>query len=192
MDFVQLFRKIGHCALAKVGTALVWKLVKYRNLFASLPYIRIVFLFLASYDIVQCTGVLEKKYSRISAGSEDRQIRQKPRSRPFSAPYNGDFLWILLFIYCLKYINQWGKCFLKLQLNTYRMLPFQRSQEKKPFFFCFHCATQNKALDMIKWVSKIFFHWRIYGVNSKRIDNGLDGMTIPTIVAEEFLKKIWK
>ena len=32
----------------------------------------------------------------------------------------------------------------------------------------------------------------MYGVNSKRIDNGSDGMTISTIVAEEFLKKIWK
>ena len=40
-----------------------------------------VSVFLASYVIVQSTGVLENKYRRIPAGSEDRQIRQKPLER---------------------------------------------------------------------------------------------------------------
>ena len=67
--------------LAKVGAALICKLWKYRYLFAYLSYTRIVLLFLASYVIVQSTGVLEKKYRRIPAGSEDREIRQKPLER---------------------------------------------------------------------------------------------------------------
>ena len=38
------------------------------------------------------------------------------------------------------------------------MLPLQQSREKNHFnFFCFGCATQNKALDMMKLVLKIFF-----------------------------------
>ena len=38
------------------------------------------------------------------------------------------------------------------------MLPLQRSREKNHFnFFYFGCATQNKALDMMKLVSKILF-----------------------------------
>ena len=38
------------------------------------------------------------------------------------------------------------------------MLPLQRSREKNHFnFLNFGCATQNKALDMMELVSKIFF-----------------------------------
>ena len=38
------------------------------------------------------------------------------------------------------------------------MLILQRRREKNRFnFFCFGCATQNKALDLMKIVSKIFF-----------------------------------
>ena len=47
--------------------------------------------------------------------------------------------------------KNWKKC---LQ----GMMPFQRSREKNHFkFFCSGYATQNKALDMIKLVSKLFF-----------------------------------
>ena len=41
--------------------------------------------------------------------------------------------------------------------STQGMLLFERSQEKNIFiFFCFGYATQNKALNMIKLVSKNF------------------------------------
>ena len=52
-------------------------------------------------------------------------------------------------------------------------------------FFGFGCATQNKALGMMKLVSIFFFHQRIYGVNFKRIDNGPHAPMISTIAAGE-------
>ena len=38
------------------------------------------------------------------------------------------------------------------------ILPLQQSQEKNNFnFFCFGCATEHKAVDMMKLVSKNLF-----------------------------------
>ena len=54
----------------------------------------------------------------------------------------------------------------------------------KIFFFCFGCATQNKALDKIKLIS-IFFYQRLYSVNFKRIGNGPNSTTIATTAAKE-------
>ena len=89
--------------------------------------------------------------------------------------------------------NKLGKNFGK-ELTRKKFLPLQRSREKNPFnFLYFGCATQNRALDMMKFVSKIFFFIKgIYGVCFKRIDNGPKFTTISTIVAREIFKKICK
>ena len=74
------------------------------------------------------------------------------------------------------------------------MLPLQRSREKNHLnFFYFGCATQNKALDMMKVCSfkNFLFHQRIYGVISfKRIDNGPNFTTISTIATRKISKNI--
>ena len=62
--------------------------------------------------------------------------------------------------------------------------------EKLLYFFCFGCATQNKALGTIKLISKFFFHEKIYGVNFKRLDNGPNSTTVSTIAAREIFKQI--
>ena len=84
--------------------------------------------------------------------------------------------------------NGWN---FETKICTPGMLPFQRSREKNHFnFFWFRCAAQNKALDMIDLVSIFcFFHQRIYGVNFKRIDNGLNSTTVSTLAASEIFKK---
>ena len=49
------------------------------------------------------------------------------------------------------------------------MLLLQQSQKKNHFnFFYFGCATQNKALDMMELVSKIFFFIKQFMVEVSR------------------------
>ena len=61
------------------------------------------------------------------------------------------------------------------------MLPFQRSREEN-LFFCFGCATHNKALDVMKLIPIFFFfHQKMYGANFERIDNGPYSTTISTM-----------
>ena len=50
----------------------------------------------------------------------------------------------------------------------------KKSGEKNVYFFCFRCATQNTALDMIKLVLKyVFFHKRIDGENFQDLISAL-------------------
>ena len=53
------------------------------------------------------------------------------------------------------------------------MLPFERSRNKNNFDYCFGCATQNEALDMITIDSNFFlskFHQRCELQKNPKID----------------------
>ena len=79
---------------------------------------------------------------------------------------------------------------LKKNLYARNVLILTKSGKKSFQFFL--CATQNKALEIMKLVWNNFFHLRIYGVNLKRIDNGPYSTTVSTITATETLQKICK
>ena len=58
---------------------------------------------------------------------------------------------------CKKILKKNWKKTLEKNLRARNISITTKSEEKSLFFFCFGCTTQNKALDMMKLVSKIFF-----------------------------------
>ena len=75
-----------------------------------------------------------------------------------------------------------GKFFFgkKQKKCTQGIWSFKQSREKNHFYFlCFVCATQNKAVDMMKLFSNFSFYQRIYDVTSLII------YTISTIIGRE-------
>ena len=96
------------------------------------------------------------------------QLKRKKNKNDFFP----DFVQVVTFLACKFFFNFFSKFSLVFFSNFFIQ-----------FFLCFVYKISLK---------NFLFHQRIYGVNFKRIDNGLNFKTISTTTAREIFKNIWK